>query len=114
VSINTYAVVFFGFPVGPEDVPYKTQELWGKIRETNLKGVMTVEYGPYDKTSTAFAITDSYRYFDLDDRPPIQPIPLQENPFLPVRWAEILKEAAKALGIGVSSEPQWYFTAQQG
>jgi len=114
VNINTYAIVFFGFPVGPDDVPFKTWELYDKLSQANLKGVEAVEYGSYDRNEMALAIARTVKRFDLETRSPVQTIPLHDSPLLPVKWAETLKKAALSLGIRVSSEPQWYFTAQQG
>ena len=108
MSIQTYAMMFYGFPVEDDDVidkKFKIWELEERICDMNLEQkVRSVSYGLFDNNLQALALYHPYFQADIDLINPLQSVSTQ---FYYDKM--ILISAAKRLGI-VYKDPNWYLT----
>ena len=108
MSTQTYALLFYGFPVEEEDVPeqgFKPWELDERIPEAGLgRKVRCVCYGPYDEYSYALAIHKPF--VQVDDYDLLKPVPKRDAK-KEAEWNKRLQAAALVLGVKFK-KPGWY------
>jgi len=109
MSIQTYALMFYGFSVGPKDIP--SGEPWhleGNITTAAIgRQVRAVTYGPFDDYSYALALRKPFVKADTDDLAPLVAAPPTGSPERMAEWDKRLKEAAETLGVKFKP-PRWY------
>ncbi len=102
MSTQTYALLFYGFPVEGKDILNQSFEPWELVERISDAGlgrkVRCVSYGPFDDYSQALAIYKPFIQVDADSLVPCRPIP-ERGAALMARWDETLKKAAETLGV---------------
>lgn len=108
VSTQTYALLFYGFPVEDEDCQgFPAWELEERISDARLgRQVRNVSFGPFDDYSEALAIRKPFVQVDADSLTPLKAVPTQDY-MLEEEWDKRLKTAAETLGV-TFKQPRWY------
>jgi hypothetical protein len=113
MSTQTYALLFYGFPVEDEDCTgFLSWELEQTITDARLgRQVRAVSYGPFDNNSTALAIRKPFVQVEVDSLTPLAAVPKQVGD-LTTEYQLVLKAAAAKLGVEYKT-PGWYIAPQR-